>query len=474
MAKTALQLIADTVAKKHKITVKDAEKFVSAMFDVMNEGLKTDKLVKVKGLGTFKVQAVKPRESVNVNTGERVLIEGHDKVSFTPDATMKELVNKPFAQFETVVLNDGVDFTDIDSKYENEATLENADETTVSTNNAAIPETKVVSLNEEETTDSTNETANGAQETTIEQYTSTVKDSVETVSEPEKDHEMVVAKQEVAIETEAEPIKNTSETTEEEPIPLVETQPENIAEEPTVTAEMPVATEQKLEDANQTQPENIAEEPIATPETPVATEQKLESANQTQPENTVKEPIATPETPVTTEQKQEETAEKPKKINWLMWSAIGFFVIAIMYFFGYKFGKDAALRDNAVAVSAQPKSKPTAKAKQTKQHSSAKVVQTTTKQIQPTPKQVQSPIDDTEKFKQLSNDKRIRYGAYDIIGIEKVVVLKKGQTMQSYSRKALGPDMVAYFQVLNNATTMAAGDTMKVPKVELRPQYRSK
>lgn len=474
MAKTALQLIADTVAKKHKITVKEAEKFVSAMFDVMNEGLKTDKLVKVKGLGTFKVQAVKPRESVNVNTGERVLIEGHDKVSFTPDATMKELVNKPFAQFETVVLNDGVDFTDIDSKYENEATLENADETTVSTNNAAIPETKVVSLNEEETTDSTNETANGAQETTIEQYTSTVKDSAETVSEPEKDHEIVVAKQEVAIETEAEPIKNTSETTEEEPIPLVETQPENIAEEPTVTAEMPVATEQKLEDANQTQPENIAEEPIATPETPVATEQKLESANQTQPENIVKEPIATPETPVATEQKQEETAEKPKKINWLMWSAIGFFVIAIMYFFGYKFGKDAALRDNAVAVSAQPKSKPTAKAKQTKQHSSAKVAQTTTKQIQPTPKQVQSPIDDTEKFKQLSNDKRIRYGAYDIIGIEKVVVLKKGQTMQSYSRKALGPDMVAYFQVLNNATTMAAGDTMKVPKVELRPQYRSK
>ena len=474
MAKTALQLIADTVAKKHKITVKEAEKFVSAMFDVMNEGLKTDKLVKVKGLGTFKVQAVKPRESVNVNTGERVLIEGHDKVSFTPDATMKELVNKPFAQFETVVLNDGVDFTDIDSKYENEATLENADETTVSANNAAIPDTKVVSLNEEETTDNTNETANGAQETTIEQYTSTVKDSVETGSEPEKDHKIVVAKQEVAIETEAEPIKNTSETTEEEPIPLVETQPENIAEDPTVTAEMPVATEQKLEDANQTQPENIAEEPIATPETPVATEQKLESANQTQPENIVKEPIATPETPVTTEQKQEETAEKPKKINWLMWSAIGFFVIAIMYFFGYKFGKDAALRDNAVAVSAQPKSKPTAKAKQTKQHSSAKVAQTTTKQIQPTPKQVQSPIDDTEKFKQLSNDKRIRYGAYDIIGIEKVVVLKKGQTMQSYSRKALGPDMVAYFQVLNNATTMAAGDTMKVPKVELRPQYRSK
>ena len=83
-------------------------------------------------------------------------------------------------------------------------------------------------------------------------------------------------------------------------------------------------------------------------------------------------------------------------------------------------------------------------------------------------------VDEADKFRQLSSDRRIRYGAYDIIGIEKTVVLKRGQTMQSYSRRALGPDMVAYFQVLNNATTMSAGDTMKVPKVELRPQYRTK
>ena len=149
MAKTALQLIADAVAKKHKITVKEAEKFVSAIFDVVNEGLKTDKLVKVKGLGTFKVQAVKPRESVNVNTGERVLIEGHEKVSFTPDATMKELVNKPFAQFETVVLNDGVDFADIESKSDDEEKAENTDEIVVSAEEIVASDEEKIETKEE-------------------------------------------------------------------------------------------------------------------------------------------------------------------------------------------------------------------------------------------------------------------------------------------------------------------------------------
>lgn len=112
MAKTYVQRIAEVVARKHDLSLKDAEDFVSSMFTAIHEGLDEDKQVKVKGLGTFTVKAVKARESVNVNTGERVVISSHDKVSFTPDKTMAELVNKPFAQFETVVLNDGVDFAD--------------------------------------------------------------------------------------------------------------------------------------------------------------------------------------------------------------------------------------------------------------------------------------------------------------------------------------------------------------------------
>ena len=113
MAKTILQEIAARVAKKHNITINSAESFVSQFFDVVKEGLDADKQVKVKGFGTFKVVTVKPRESINVRTGERVVIESHDKVNFTPDATMKELVNRPFSQFETVELKDDVDFEDI-------------------------------------------------------------------------------------------------------------------------------------------------------------------------------------------------------------------------------------------------------------------------------------------------------------------------------------------------------------------------
>ena len=384
MAKTALQLIADTVAKKHKITVKEAEKFVSAIFDVVNEGLKTDKLVKVKGLGTFKVQSVKPRESVNVNTGERVLIEGHEKVSFTPDATMKEFVNKPFAQFETVVLNDGVDFADIESKSNDEEKAENTDEIVVSAEEIADSDEEKIETKEEITAEIIDEKpAEEVPQQAVEIPMVAVKTKEKIAEESEKEQKETVEEKEMVVEVKAE---------------TVEEQPEQVAEVPKVNA-FPI--------------------------------------------------------------------EKPKKINWLLWSSVAFAVIAVMYFFGYKFGKDAALRDNKMAIRTQAEDSLAEKTKKTAK-------QTATNTGKTTAKAAQQATDEAEKYKKMSSDKRIRYGAYDIVGIEKTVVLKKGQTMQSYSRRALGPDMVGYFQVLNNATTMVAGDTMKVPKVELRPQYRTK
>lgn len=119
MSKISLNDLAQRLAEKSGISLQDAELFIRKMFDVANEGLQSDKLVKMKWLGTFKVMAVKDRESVDVNTGERIIIEGRDKISFTPDNILKEIVNKPFAQFETVVVNDGVDFDEIDRKFEN-------------------------------------------------------------------------------------------------------------------------------------------------------------------------------------------------------------------------------------------------------------------------------------------------------------------------------------------------------------------
>lgn len=119
MSKISLSDLAQRLAEKSGISLQEAELFIRKMFDVANEGLQSDKLVKMKWLGTFKVMAVKDRESVDVNTGERIIIEGRDKISFTPDNILKEIVNKPFAQFETVVVNDGVDFDEIDRKFEN-------------------------------------------------------------------------------------------------------------------------------------------------------------------------------------------------------------------------------------------------------------------------------------------------------------------------------------------------------------------
>ena len=442
MAKTALQLIADAVAKKHKITVKEAEKFVSAMFDVVNEGLKNDKLVKVKGLGTFKVQAVKPRESVNVNTGERVLIEGHDKVSFTPDASMKELVNKPFAQFETVVLNDGVDFTDIDNKSDNVEKVESTDEIVDSLNENATSEVEKAESKEEINHKITEEKpVEAVQEPVIEAPAVAVEPKEEVVEVPQVEQEAVVEEKQTVVEL---------------PAAIAEI-PEAIVEIPEVVAEQPNSNDEELLKANIEPVESAMEEITDT-----TTEQPVSEVKEV-PKATVEvtESISTKHKEVT------EPTEQPNKTNWLLWSAIGFAIIAIMYFFGYKFGKDAALRDNKLAVRTQTED---STAEKTKKAAQKPVV----KAQKPAVKEVDSATEEINKFKQMSSDKRIRYGAYDIIGIEKVVVLKKGQTMQSYSRKALGPDMVAYFQVLNNATTMTAGDTMKVPKVELRPEYRTR
>lgn len=399
MAKTALQLIADAVAKKHKITVKEAEKFVSSMFDVMNEGLKTDKLVKVKGLGTFKVQAVKPRESVNVNTGERVLIEGHDKVSFTPDTTMKELVNKPFALFETVVLNDGVDFADLESKPDNEEKKEKADETTVSDSKTVVSDEEKKETKEATTTEISDEKPSEEMpQLSAEVPMAAIEPKEEVAEEREEGQKEIVEEKEIFMEVEAEAVEKQPETVKVQSETVLEKQPETVSEMPKAAAS---------------------------------------------------------------------SAEKTKKINWMLWVYIAVGIVAVMYFFGYKFGKDAALRDNKEVVRAQTKDSLAVKTKKTAKKPTVKIKKPVAKVAQPV-------VDEADKFRQLSSDRRIRYGAYDIIGIEKTVVLKRGQTMQSYSRRALGPDMVAYFQVLNNATTMSAGDTMKVPKVELRPQYRTK
>lgn len=132
MNKLTLNNIAKVLVEKNGLEPKEAMTFTTAMFDLIHDRLNEEGIVKVKGLGTFKMIRVEARESINVRTGERVLIDSHAKITFTPDAVMKELVNKPFSQFETVVLNDDVEFTDMKSE-----------ETTDETNNSEQSESLV-------------------------------------------------------------------------------------------------------------------------------------------------------------------------------------------------------------------------------------------------------------------------------------------------------------------------------------------
>ena len=144
MSKVSITELASKLMEKHGLKRTEAELFIRQFVGVINDGLKNDKSVKVKGLGTFKVQAVSARKSVDVNTGEAIVIEGRDKISFTAEAVMRDLVNAPFAQFETVIVNDGVDFSEIDAKHEADNTEAKEPTPTVEPTPVAEPEPTVV------------------------------------------------------------------------------------------------------------------------------------------------------------------------------------------------------------------------------------------------------------------------------------------------------------------------------------------
>ena len=173
MGKYTIQQLAEILVKKNGLNEKEAQDFVVAIFEIVKEGLEQDKLVKIKGFGTFKIIDIDPRASINVNTGERVLIEGHQKITFTPDAVMKEMVNRPFSQFETVILNDGVDLSEIDRTYNFEPD-----------NNTGVEESET-EQDTQETQDNTQDTqaeVSTEKTTIVEEPEPTI---VETTEEPE-------------------------------------------------------------------------------------------------------------------------------------------------------------------------------------------------------------------------------------------------------------------------------------------------
>lgn len=454
MAKSAIQLITSALAKQHNLSAADAAAFVDAFFDIISSELKNGNQVKIKGLGTFKVQAVKPRESVNVNTGERVLIEGHDKISFTPDTVMKELVNKPFSQFETVVINDGVDTEELEripaEDSSDEVKSELVDETT--TKNTS--EEKTVAEEErtevEDTKDETNNISSVKGGAEIE-----AEDSLNEKNLPIDVIEESTTEENEAIFDSEEKTSNLEEKKEEkqEVSKEVDSKVDSIVE-----SKDDAIIEPKVEE------ETIEVEVKSVQSVPNTSEEREESSNEN---NIDKKEL--PNSSESTHILDDEDTDVESSENGILKKValVAFIVIICLGIF---------LWARMSSTNSKKKTKEVAEQVNTSEDHSSLGTQTVSAdttsvtKVHKTPEKKETAKVDS--FMALNSDPRIRYGAYNIIGIDRIVVLKKGETMEKYSRKTLGADMVGYFQVLNGRKTMQAGDTMKVPKVELRPEYR--
>lgn len=454
MAKSAIQLITSALAKQHNLSADDAAAFVDAFFDIISSELKNGNQVKIKGLGTFKVQAVKPRESVNVNTGERVLIEGHDKISFTPDTVMKELVNKPFSQFETVVINDGVDTEELERIPAEDSSDEVKSELVDDATTKNTSEEKLLVEEErtevEDTKDETNNISSVKGDAVIEAEDSLNKKNlpIDVIEEP-------TTEENEAIFDSEEKHSNLEGKKEEkqEVAKEVDSKVDSIVE-----SKVDAIVEPKVEE------ETIEVEVKSVQSVPNTSEEREESSNEN---NIDKKELPNSSEPTNISEDEDTDVESSENGILKKVALVAFIVIICLGIF---------LWARMSSTNSKKKTKEVAEQVNTSEDHSSLGTQTVSAdttsvtKVHKTPEKKETAKVDS--FMPLNSDPRIRYGAYNIIGIDRIVVLKKGETMEKYSRKTLGADMVGYFQVLNGRKTMQAGDTMKVPKVELRPEYR--
>ena len=454
MAKSAIQLITSALAKQHNLSADDAAAFVDAFFDIISSELKNGNQVKIKGLGTFKVQAVKPRESVNVNTGERVLIEGHDKISFTPDTVMKELVNKPFSQFETVVINDGVDTEELERIPAEDSSDEVKSELVDDATTKNTSEEKLLVEEErtevEDTKDETNNISSVKEDAEIE-----AEDNLNEKNLPIDVIEEPTTEENEAIFDSEEKHSNLEGKKEEkqEVAKEVDSKVDSIVE-----SKVDAIVEPKVEE------ETIEVEVKSVQSVPNTSEEREESSNEN---NIDKKELPNSSEPTNISEDEDTDVESSENGILKKVALVAFIVIICLGIF---------LWARMSSTNSKKKTKEVAEQVNTSEDHSSLGTQTVSADTTSVTKVHETPekkeTAKVDSFMPLNSDPRIRYGAYNIIGIDRIVVLKKGETMEKYSRKTLGADMVGYFQVLNGRKTMQAGDTMKVPKVELRPEYR--
>ena len=474
MSKFSLNTLGKLLADKSGLSQVEAELFIRKMFDVCNQGLDADKQVKIKWLGTFKVQATKDRESINVNTGERFTIEGRDKLTFTPDNILKEIVNKPFAQFETVVVNDGVDFDEIDEKFGEEQTED-------------APEQVIDFLDEEKTATPNPEV---------------VVIGSEKEKEKEKEDEDELAKQIAIEQAKLERLKQAQ--LEQERIQKEKLEKEKQEQE---RLEQERLEQEKLEQERLEQ-ERLEQERLE--------QEKLELAQQQQALKAVVEP-AVPASDESEEEEEEEEEESSNShhivIPRYLVVAVCLIVVALiggMGWFAFNYDQMTAQRDHlamqlnqyhqapAKKVPAKPAAAPLSQEQKLRQKvmedsirmaktaEAVKLAENSDEESanEEKAKQAEAKAKAEAKDKaeekaaskiassQYDKDARVRTGAYRIIGVAQTVTVGAGQTLEQISTRYLGSGMECYVEALNGTNTVKAGQKIKIPKLELKKKKK--
>lgn len=472
MSKNSLNGLADKLAEKSGLSQIEAELFIRKMFDVCHQGLAADKIVKMRWLGTFKVTSVKERESVDVNTGERIVIEGRDKISFTPDNILKEIVNKPFAQFETVIVNDGVDFESVDKKYEDSLEDEEQEETL----EKPKPIIEVVEPTETPLPDVVSEETPQAEAvSSSEPTTSGVIDFLDVPENPSEDSSVVVG--------------------------------EDSTIEPQTTVSQEVPTEEissSVSDDIQadSREENSNAEIEAETDAEIGADAKIEA-----------------ETDAEIEADDEVEIRRRHFIIPKYVVIIASFTLLLLIgglgWFAFNYGQMAAQRDHLELQLAQYKTDKNVVAKPANVKSQEQLLQEKARQDslrmakandaikaaeradslksaavdkEKSVKNLKADEKSAELKKKSATDKkqdkaaehakvvsdkydsdpRVRTGAYRIVGVDQVVTVGEHQTMATLSKRYLGPGMECYIEALNGTSTIKSGQKVKIPKLELK------
>lgn len=473
MSKNSLNGLADKLAEKSGLSQIEAELFIRKMFDVCHQGLAADKIVKMRWLGTFKVTSVKERESVDVNTGERIVIEGRDKISFTPDNILKEIVNRPFAQFETVIVNDGVDFESIDKKYEDSLEDEEQEESL----EKPKPIIEVVEPTETPLPDVVSEETTQAEAvSSSEPTTSGVIDFLDVPENPSEDSSVVVIGEDSTIEP---------QTTVSQEVP---------------TEEIPSSVSDDIQ--ADSREENSNAEIEAETDAEIGADAEIEA-----------------ETDAEIEADDEVEIRRRHFIIPKYVVIIASFTLLLLIgglgWFAFNYGQMAAQRDHLELQLAQYKTDKNVVAKPANVKSQEQLLQEKARQDSLRMAKANDAIKAAERADSLKSavvdkemsvknlkadeksaelkkksatdkkrdkaaehakvvsdkydsDPRVRTGAYRIVGVDQVVTVGEHQTMATLSKRYLGPGMECYIEALNGTSTIKSGQKVKIPKLELK------